>query len=181
MIHAAIIDNDTLRALGLKYLIDKYFDICTTVVAHTSALDINGISPTIFFTTPKCYIEFHDFFVVRRSRTIILSEISSGDLPTINTEQDESSIIYDLNSIFSKQDIGSTYSHKTLTQREIDVLRFVAMGYINKEIADRLSISFNTVLTHRKNITAKLGIRSTSGLGLYAMMHGYISENDLHR
>lgn len=67
----------------------------------------------------------------------------------------------------------------TLSQREIDVLRLVAMGYINKEIADMLSISFNTVLTHRKNITAKLGIKSVSGLGFYAIMNGYISESDL--
>lgn len=61
-----------------------------------------------------------------------------------------------------------------LSQRETDVLRLVAMGYINKEIADTLSISVNTVLSHRKNITAKLGIRSASGLGFYAVMNGIV-------
>ena len=43
-----------------------------------------------------------------------------------------------------------------------------------KEIADSLNISVNTVLTHRKNISSKLGIRSVSGLSLYAMMNGII-------
>ena len=65
-----------------------------------------------------------------------------------------------------------------LTAREIDVLRAVAMGLTNKETADRLGISFNTVLSHRKNISAKLGIRSVSGLSVYAMMNGYMHPDE---
>jgi DNA-binding CsgD family transcriptional regulator len=49
---------------------------------------------------------------------------------------------------------------------------------MNKEIADRLNISINTVLSHRKNLTAKLGIKTVSGLSFYAMMNGYISDID---
>lgn len=66
-----------------------------------------------------------------------------------------------------------------LSAREIEVLRLVALGRINKEIATELGISFNTVLTHRRNITAKLGIRSVSGLGAYALTRGYITEHQL--
>ena len=72
------------------------------------------------------------------------------------------------------RDVGPSQSD--LTQREIDVLKLVASGKINKEIADELQISINTVLTHRKNITAKLGIRSVSGLSVYAMMNGYLTN-----
>ena len=54
----------------------------------------------------------------------------------------------------------------------------MAQGITNKEIADRLNISLNTVLTHRKNITAKLGIKTVSGLTFYAIMHGYLSGED---
>ena len=61
-----------------------------------------------------------------------------------------------------------------MTPREIEVLQLIAQGFINKEIANRLNISFNTVLTHRKNITAKLGIKTVSGLSFYAMMNGYV-------
>ncbi|HAD02757.1 MAG TPA: LuxR family transcriptional regulator, partial [Porphyromonadaceae bacterium] len=50
---------------------------------------------------------------------------------------------------------------------------------INKEIADKLNISLNTVLSHRKNITAKLGIKTVSGLIFYAIMHGIISAEDI--
>jgi DNA-binding CsgD family transcriptional regulator len=67
-----------------------------------------------------------------------------------------------------------------LSQREVEVLRHIALGHLNKEIADALGISINTVLSHRKNTTAKLGIRSASGLSVYAMMNGYMSSSELH-
>ena len=61
-----------------------------------------------------------------------------------------------------------------LSKREIEVLSLVAQGLINKEIADRLCISLTTVITHRKNITEKLNMRSVSALTIYAVMHGYV-------
>ncbi len=64
--------------------------------------------------------------------------------------------------------------HQPLTPRELDVLRLVTQGLLNKEIADRLEISLHTVISHRKNITAKLGIKTVSGLTIYALMHGLV-------
>ena len=61
---------------------------------------------------------------------------------------------------------------KDLSSRETDVLQLIVKGITNKEIADKLNISLNTVLTHRKNITAKLGIKTVSGLTFYAIMNG---------
>ena len=61
-----------------------------------------------------------------------------------------------------------------LSAREIEVLVLLSKGLINKEIADKLNISLTTVITHRKNITEKLGIKSVSGLTIYAVMNGYI-------
>lgn len=63
-----------------------------------------------------------------------------------------------------------------LSTREIEVLRLIASGNLNKEIADKLCISVNTVITHRKNISTKLGIKSASGLSLYAMMNGILKD-----
>jgi DNA-binding CsgD family transcriptional regulator len=65
-------------------------------------------------------------------------------------------------------------SNSELSARERDVLKEIASGKIIKEVADTLNISVNTVLTHRKNISAKLGIRSVSGLSVYALMNGII-------
>ena len=64
-----------------------------------------------------------------------------------------------------------------LSAREIEVLVLITKGLINKEIADKLNISLTTVITHRKNITEKLGIKSVSGLTIYAVMNGYIEAD----
>jgi len=60
-------------------------------------------------------------------------------------------------------------------EREIDVLKLVATGLANKEIADKLNISIHTVITHRKNISQKIGIKSVSGLTIYAVVKKFIS------
>jgi len=69
----------------------------------------------------------------------------------------------------------------TLSQREIDVIRLVAIGRSNKDIAEELFISVHTVISHRKNITAKLGIKSASGLTIYAVINKLISPNDFEK
>lgn len=74
---------------------------------------------------------------------------------------------------------ASSEAKNELSEREREVLAKVAQGAINKEIADNLNISLNTVITHRKNITAKLGIKTISGLTVYAILNGIISEQEL--
>lgn len=66
-----------------------------------------------------------------------------------------------------------------LSEREIEVLKSVAHGMANKEIADKLSISTNTVITHRKNITEKLGIKTIAGLTVYAVLNNVINPEDV--
>ena len=61
-----------------------------------------------------------------------------------------------------------------LSTREKEIISAVAKGLTNKEIADRFSISINTVMTHRRNISSKLGINSISGLTVYAVINKLI-------
>jgi DNA-binding CsgD family transcriptional regulator len=68
---------------------------------------------------------------------------------------------------------------KILSDREIEVMALIVQGYINKQIADRLNIALSTVVTHRKNIMDKLGLRSVSALTIYAVMHGYVDINKI--
>lgn len=71
----------------------------------------------------------------------------------------------------------SNSNQSGLTEREIDVVTQVALGKTNKEIADELYISIHTVISHRKNITEKLGIKSISGLTVYAILNNFIDAN----
>jgi DNA-binding CsgD family transcriptional regulator len=66
-----------------------------------------------------------------------------------------------------------------ISDREKEVLQLVALGLTNKEIAERLFISSHTVITHRKNITSKLGIKTIAGLTVYAVIHKLISPEAL--
>lgn len=66
-----------------------------------------------------------------------------------------------------------------LSAREIDVLKCMVQGLQSKEIAEKLFISTNTVITHRKNITEKTGIKSLAGLTIYAILHSLININDV--
>ena len=66
-----------------------------------------------------------------------------------------------------------------LSEREKEVLKAVALGHTNKEISRELSISTHTVITHRKNITSKLGIKTIAGLTVYAILNGIIANDEL--
>lgn len=66
-----------------------------------------------------------------------------------------------------------------ISAREKNILKHIALGLTNKEIADQLFISIHTVVTHRKNITQKLGIKSVSGLTVYAILHKLISMDEV--
>ena len=68
---------------------------------------------------------------------------------------------------------------KTLSDRETDVLKLLSGGLSNKEIADSLNISIHTVISHRKNISQKTGIKSQSGLTIYALSKNIISLDNL--
>ena len=66
-----------------------------------------------------------------------------------------------------------------LTSREKEILVSVAKGMMNKEIADKYNLSIHTVITHRKNITKKTGIKSVSGLTVFAILNNLIDIQDI--
>lgn len=87
------------------------------------------------------------------------------------------------NKIFRLSDTKPAHpaspQQKTLSDRETDVLKLLSGGFSNKEIADNLNISIHTVISHRKNISQKTGIKSQSGLTIYALSNNIISLDNL--
>lgn len=84
-----------------------------------------------------------------------------------------------LSDSFRKQVVQE--ENASLSQREMDVVRLVALGHSNREIAEELHISIHTAISHRKNITTKLGIKSASGLTIYAVINKLISPDDFDK
>ena len=80
---------------------------------------------------------------------------------------------------FAQSEPAKNADDVELSKRETDVLVAVAKGMMNKEIADQMNISIHTVISHRKNITRKTGIKSVSGLTVYALLNNLIDEKDL--
>lgn len=81
--------------------------------------------------------------------------------------------------LLEKEHQSSSKAKPDISDRERDVLRLIAKGLFNKEISDQLFISIHTVITHRKNIAHKLGIKSASGLTVYAILNNLIAPDEL--
>ena len=64
-----------------------------------------------------------------------------------------------------------------LSERENEIIVLISEGYTNNQIADQLFLSNHTITTHRKNIMAKLGVKNTAGIVMYAVKTNLISPN----
>jgi DNA-binding CsgD family transcriptional regulator len=88
--------------------------------------------------------------------------------------EDVSKMIRIINKICNNKESAKNQNEQ-LTERETEVLKWLAKGLSNKEIADKLNVSIHTINTHRKNIMDKTDIRSLAGLTVYAVSKGIIS------
>ena len=101
---------------------------------------------------------------------------------TISINEKELELIQKLDEFVEKGNQTQNVSSSTyeLSEREKEILRQVALGLTNSEIAEKLFISQHTVIAHRKNITSKLGIKTISGLTVYALLNDLISMDDVN-
>ena len=195
----AIIDPNTLSSLGLSDLLEELIPgaVIRTFPSFAAFMDDTPDMYAHYFISSQVYLEHTAFFLPRRPKTIVLAAGEAGPqlagVLTLNICQPEKELV---RSIVQLHGHGHRHGHPgklpaptdqptnvpaghELTAREIEVLVLVVKGFINKEIADRLNISLTTVISHRKNITEKLGIKSVSGLTIYAVMHGYVEADQI--
>lgn len=98
---------------------------------------------------------------------------------TISMYDDPVTVVRKLReSLASHEEIPESEGHD-LSQREKEILVCVAKGMLNKEIADYCNLSIHTVITHRKNITRKTGIKTIAGLTVYALLNNLIDSNSI--
>ncbi|SEV87088.1 DNA-binding response regulator, NarL/FixJ family, contains REC and HTH domains [Prevotella sp. khp7] len=188
----AIIDPNTLSSLGLKQMLQTVMPIMT-VDTYGSFLELEANHPEKyfhFFVAMSIVLEHKEFFMAHRRKTIVLtlsldtmSQLSEFHCLCINVPEQElvrSLLMLEQHAHGKGENLPpmpKVLSQKILTDREIEVMSLIVQGYINKEIADKLNIGLATVITHRKNIMEKLGMKSVSALTIYAVMHGYVDIN----
>jgi len=98
----------------------------------------------------------------------------------IHCQDSKEQILSTFNTIIEKENIDEQKIESSeVSEREKEILKQVALGLTNNEIAERLYISAHTVITHRKKITKKLGIKSVSGLTVYAIINGLVEMEDI--
>lgn len=150
-------------------------------ILRNQAADFVIICENLFDRANQVYIENSDLL----ERTILIhrtkNSATSGEVKDIiylDESKDKLTQKFEnlLSPYFKNQ--GDPMNPE-LSDREKTIVRYVATGLTNKEIADRLFLSAHTVITHRKNISRKLNIKSATGLTVYAIVNNIISIDEI--
>lgn len=123
--------------------------------------------------------ELQGVTVVMLSTTVCDEEVLRWVDGVVNIYDDGQALARKLRVALDKDATNQYSDSHDLSERERDVLILVAKGMANKEIADRLNISIHTVMSHRKNITHKTGIKSVAGLTVYALLNNLLDQSDV--
>lgn len=194
----AVIDSNVLTCIGLRGLIRQIMPeaVVRCFISFETFMDDTPDTYFHYFVCPQIAFEHIMFFLERVHKTILVSpgivrRTQLDRFRILNCSQPEEKLRDAFMLLLKEahghgQNLPKEYWNKVklkkaeaghLTPREIDVLVLLVKGFINKEIADKLNIGLTTVVTHRKHITEKLGIRSASALAVYAVMNGYVDPD----
>ena len=179
----AIVYPNSLAIMGLRQLLHNIMPIME-IKAFRSFDEFEASNPDSFFhyfVADSVIIEHRDYFFARAVKTIVLTamteqtkQFSDFNCIYINTPEEElirSFLVLEQYAHGGGKNLPplkmpESLTKKLLTDREI-------------EIASILHISLTTVITHRKNIVEKLGMKSVSALTIYAVTHGYVDINKI--
>ncbi|MCD4710605.1 MAG: response regulator transcription factor [Bacteroidales bacterium] len=155
------------------------------------------------------YLESHpvDFIIISQSdfdrsvdlfmlkpelldKTILLEEPQTENLTgkgpvqdvhaSIHLMEKKETLIRKIRELLNHQGDPYAENHSVdLSPRETTIVRLVSLGLTNRQIAEKLFLSAHTVMTHRKNISSKLGIKSVSGLTIYAIVNNIITIEEV--
>lgn len=202
----AIVTANTLAAIGLSDIIQRMMPGADVHLFESyGALAAESDSDSFFhyFVSAREVIAGAAWFLPRQHKTIVLLHgTDAGHLPqgfhTLNVCQNETALVRGIMELAhrshhahgqapeavrrAERPEGSENRQPAmphLTPREREVLQGIVRGLINKEIAAEMGVSLATVITHRKNLTDKLGTRSVSALTIFAVAHGLVRGEEI--
>lgn len=179
---------------GLALLLQEYFKMEITQLSSINDLNsFSAINNNLIIViiqkglilpaeTEERLRKNNQFYLISLSASTDKEGVTQGydyDLNVLASNLEIQKLIQVIRKSASKSKIVHV-ENGDLTQREKDVIRQIALGLSNKEMADKLNISIHTVISHRKNITEKLNIKSISGLTVYAIMNNLLDISDIN-
>ena len=190
----AVVGNNTLALIGLRHLLQSVMPVIEVDTLGSFA-ELTANNPDQYFhyfVSIEIVLSERAFFLERRRKTIVLTTAQTEtaqlcDFHCLYINLPEQQLLRALLQLEQHAHSGGRNLPPTvrddgeqrpvLTRREIEVMALIVQGFINKEVADKLHIGLSTVITHRKNIMEKLGLKSVSALTIYAVTHGYVDVN----
>lgn len=185
-----LIEPSEIVAAGIAAIIGRNpeFTVVKTL-SNISYFNSSGNNADIIIVNPAV-VDYNDRLDIRSclgaGDAVVVALTHSNYEENVLRQYDECIGIYDNGSRIT-QKLKSAMEEKSqapksdineLSGRERDILTAVAKGLTNKEIADEFNISIYTVISHRRNISQKLGINSIPGLTVYAIMNKLIDMSD---
>lgn len=184
----ALIEPSEIVATGIAELINRNpeFKVVQTLSnptyynANSSDIDIIIINPAVVDYNERLDIRsyFGNKAIVALTHGIYEENVIRQYDDCIGIYDNTARIIQKLKNAIEENTQNPKNDINDLSTRERDILTAVAKGKTNKEIADEFNISVYTVISHRRNISQKLGINSIPGLTVYAIMNKLVDMSD---
>jgi DNA-binding NarL/FixJ family response regulator len=174
----------TLEDTGLFHITGMYGDLPSFKQDKNSSFDALLVNPSVIhlykqFSVKTIFSDYTEAAVIAIIYGYVDSETLGSFDGVLDIYNDEARFIKNLQKIIHEKDNRHSEPNEDvveLSEREKEILTTVAKGLTNKEIADKYGISIHTVISHRKNITRKTGIKTVSGLTIYAVFNNLISQ-----
>ena len=189
-IRFAVIDSNVLTCIGLQHLLGRLLPMADIQVfsdtremlecGDTSVFQHFFVSSDVYFRQPAFYRQFP-----KKTIVLVKGNMQIRDVYTLNICQNEQKLVADIMALQHRgHDHAITMARQaiqkeSLSSREIEVAILLCKGFINKEIADKLSLATTTVISHRKNIMEKIHARSLADIIIYCVVNGLINIDEL--
>lgn len=188
-----ILEPSVLIAEGLRHVIDNFagYDVCGIIRNQEGDIwakidDFNAdlviADPSVFDNRDRAGA--HDMIKGIANAPVMALISTATDAAyaytydgTIYLSDTSDDIEQKISTVMNAAPAEQRGEGEELSSREKEILVCVAKGMLNKEIADHFNISIYTVITHRKNITRKTGIKTVAGLTVYALLNNLIDMN----
>jgi DNA-binding NarL/FixJ family response regulator len=175
--------ND-MNQIAVASIVDNIDDLQDKIIMH---------SPDVLIINPMMLVCMLNTFVKQMTQNypninrvaLVTSYVDKNILKNfkevVELNDNKQKVINKMLNLQNNNDETSAQNESVdLSNREVDVLVCVAKGMTNKDISDMLNISVHTVITHRKNIVKKTGIKSVSGLTVYALLNNLVEESEIY-